>query len=72
MTKQNITHAIVCVGGWKYVGTLVDVNVSLFGLGKLEWVKIRTKNGDILLNAAHVVSILEYGDRQTITKRKTS
>lgn len=68
--SDRITYAIVCVGGWKYVGRLVDVNVSLLGLGALEWVKIETKKGIVRVNAKHIVSILEYGDRKKAATRK--
>jgi len=71
MKTQSPIYAIVCEGGWKYVGELIDVNVSLFGLGSLQWVKIRTKKGIIRVNSSHIVSILEYGNRETTTKRKT-
>jgi len=65
-TNKN-THAIVCTGGWKYVGKLLDVNISLLGIGKLQWFKLQTKRGIILINADHVVSVLEYDNRKTIT-----
>jgi len=72
MSQVKKTHAIVCIGGWKYIGELVDVNVSLLGLGKLQWVKIRTQNSEMLINADHIVSIIEYGSRKTSTNRKTT
>jgi len=50
---------VVCIGGWKYSGQLVDTSYNL--ISGMKWVKIKTAKGHIVINSEHIVSIL-YAD----------
>jgi len=54
MIGKNAT--IICVGGWKYKGDVVDVQINPFS--SAQFFKIETKNGFVIVNSRHVVSIL--------------
>lgn len=54
MIGKNAT--IICVGGWKYQGDVVDVQINPFA--SAQFFKIETKNGFVIVNSRHVVSIL--------------
>lgn len=47
---------IITIGGWKYTGTLSDINNS--SLFKVQWLKITTKAGQITVNVDHIVAII--------------
>jgi len=51
---MNVT--IVCDGGWKYTGKVIDTEKS--SLLKLQWIVIETKTGKISINTDKIVSIL--------------
>jgi hypothetical protein len=56
---KKTTITIVCQGGWKYTGELIDNSFSAqFGSG---WLKLRTQNKVIVINTSAVVSII-YGN----------
>lgn len=50
---------IVCIGGWKYTGKIIEENKST--LLKVQWIKIKTKKGTVSINTDHIVSIM-YGN----------
>lgn len=50
--------SIFCVGGLKYYGDIVDVSYTFFA--SMKWIKLKTKQGDIIINGDHIVSIM-YG-----------
>jgi serine protease inhibitor ecotin len=52
--KQKIT--IICEGGWKYTGYILDQITTPFS--GLQWIKIKTKTGTVKINAKYIVSIL--------------
>jgi len=54
-TSHNIT--VVCQGGWKYTGELVDHSYNLFS--GMKWIKLKTKTDKtIIINNIFIVSIL--------------
>jgi len=49
---------VVCEGGWKYTGVVLEISTSFFG--KLQHLKLKIEKGVIFLNSSKIVSILVY------------
>jgi len=47
---------VVCEGGWKYDGVVLQTLLSPFG--NLLWIRLRTDKGSVLLNSKYIVSII--------------
>jgi len=47
---------IICEGGWKYTGSIIENLVS--PTGNLLWVKIQTDTSKIIINSKYIVSII--------------
>jgi len=60
-----MTTTIVCIGGWKYTGTIIEENKS--SLLKIQWIKIKTHKGTVSINTDHIVSII-HGNIRTSRK----
>jgi len=47
---------IICEGGWKYTGKLIDIDATMFT--RPHWFLIETKNAEIMVQASRIVSII--------------
>jgi len=53
---------IYCVDGLKFTGQIKDISYTLFS--SMQWVKLSTGTGDIVINADYIISIV-YGVKTT-------
>lgn len=52
---------IYCVDGLKFTGKVIDVSYTF--LNSMQWLKLRTTKGDIVINGDYIISIV-YGTKE--------
>jgi len=60
---------IVCIGGWKYTGKILETKHSF--TGNLEWIAILTKTKRIQINAQHIIAIMFSNDNSIKNRKRT-
>jgi len=50
------TVTIICEHGWKYTGTLIDMDATL--ITKPSWFHLQTKTSQIMVQASRAIAII--------------